>query len=70
MVHIAKQLKAYADKHPFHFDQNDSETVLEQLFWVYQEVHAIDTPEIKAGFRELDQFFPTLPSLTITPASQ
>ena len=54
MDNIAKRLQAYVDKH--HFDPGDSncETVLDQLYQAYAESHESDPPEIRNGFKDLD----------------
>ena len=54
MDNIAKRLKAYADKHPFDSGDSDCETVLDQLYQAYAESHESDPPEIRNGFKELD----------------
>ena len=54
MDNIAKRLKAYVDKHPFDSSDSDCETVLDQLYQAYAESHESDPPEIRDGFKELD----------------
>ena len=54
MDKIAKQLKAYIDAHPFDPGDSDCETVLDQLYQAYAESHESDPPEIRDGFKELD----------------
>jgi len=54
MDNIAQRLKAYIDAHPFGAGDSDCETVLDQLYQVYQESHESDPPDIRDGFRELD----------------
>ena len=54
MDKIAKRLKAYIDTHPFDPGDNDSETVLDQLYQAYAESHENDPPEIRDGFKKLD----------------
>ena len=55
MDNIAKRLAAYMDKHPIDLGDTDCETVLEQLYQAYAESHESDPPEIRDGFKELDE---------------
>ena len=52
MENIAKRLNAYITAHPF--DPGDCETVLDQLYQAYAESHESDPPEIRDGFKKLD----------------
>ena len=61
MDNIAKRLKAYVDKHPFNSGDSDCETVLDQLYQAYAESHESDPPEIRNGFKELDDLLGGLP---------
>ena len=61
MDNIAKRLKAYMDKHPFDAGDSDCETVLDQLYQAYAESHESDPPEIRNGFKELDDLLGSLP---------
>ena len=61
MDNIAKRLQAYVDKHPFDPGDNDCETVLDQLYQAYAESHESDLPEIREGFKELEEFLCALP---------
>lgn len=61
MDNIAKRLKAYMDKHPIDLGDTDCETVLDQLYQAYAESHESDPPEIRDGFKELEEFLCTLP---------
>ena len=54
MDKIAKRLKAYIDTHPFDPGDSDCETVLDQLYQAYAESRESDPPEIRDGFKELD----------------
>lgn len=54
MDNVAQRLKAYIDIHPFDLGDSDCETVLDQLYQAYQESHESDPPDIRDGFRELD----------------
>ena len=61
MDKIAKWMKAYIDTHPFNPGDNDCETVLDQLYQAYAESHESDPPEIRNGFKELDELLGSLP---------
>ena len=61
MDKIAQRLKAYIDTHPFDPGDSDCETVLDQLYQAYQESHESDPPEIREGFKELDELLCALP---------
>ena len=61
MDNIAQRLKAYIEAHPFDPGDSDCETVLDQLYQVYQESHESDPPDIRDGFRELDDLLRHLP---------
>ena len=54
MDNIAKRLASYMDKHPIDLGDTDCETVLDQLYQAYAESHESDPPEIRDGFKELD----------------
>ena len=56
----AKQPQAYVDKHPFNSGDSDCETVLDQLYQAYAESHESDPPEIRDGFKELDDLLDNL----------
>ena len=56
MDNIAKRLKAYMDKHPIDLGDTDCETVLDQLYHAYAESHESDPPEIRDGFKELEEY--------------
>ncbi len=61
MDNIAKRLKVYMDKHPIDLGDTDCETVLDQLYQAYAESHESDPPEIRDGFKELDDLLGSLP---------
>lgn len=61
MDNIAQRLKVYIEAHPFDPSDSNYETVLEQLYQVYQESHKSDPPDIRDGFRELDDLLRHLP---------
>ena len=54
MENIAKRLNAYITAHPFDPGDRDYETVLDQLYQAYAESHESGPPEIRDGFKELD----------------
>ena len=61
MANIAQLLKAYIEAHPFDPGDSDCKTVLDQLYQAYQEAHESDPPEIREGFKELDELLCALP---------
>ena len=61
MENIAKRLNAYIAAHPFGSGDSDCETVLDQLYQAYAESHESDPPEIRDGFKELEEFLCALP---------
>ena len=60
MDNIVTRLKAYMETHPFYPGDSDCETILDQLHQTYAESHESDPPEIRDGFKELDQFLESL----------
>ena len=54
MENIAKRLNAYINAYPFNTGDSNCETVLDQLYQAYAESHESDPPEIRDGFKELD----------------
>ena len=61
MDKIAERLKAYIDTHPLDLGEGDCKTVLDQLYQAYAESHESDPPEIREGFKELDELLGILP---------
>ena len=61
MDNITKWLKTDIDTHHFDPGNSDCETVLDQLYQAYQESHESDPPEIREGFKELDELMCALP---------
>ena len=61
MDNIAKRMVSYMDKHLLDLGDTDYETVLDQLYQAYAESHESDPPEIRDGFKELEEFLCTLP---------
>ena len=60
MENIAKRLNAYITAHPFDPGDSNCETVLDQLYQAYAESHESDPPEIRDGFKELDDLLGSL----------
>ena len=56
-----RQFKEYIQNHPFDPGTSDCETVLDQLYHTYFESHESDPPEIRDGFKELDDLLGSLP---------
>ena len=61
MHNIAKRLTSYMDKHPIDLGDTDCETIPDQLYQAYAESHESDPPEIREGFKELEEFLCALP---------
>ena len=61
MDNIAKRLVSCMDKHPIDLGDSDCGTVLDQLYQAYAESHEFDPPEIRNGFKELDDLLGSLP---------
>ena len=61
MDNISQRLKAYIEAHPFDPGESNYDTVLDQLYQVYQESHENDPPEIRTGFKNLAELLKELP---------
>ena len=61
MEKLLQNLKTYIETHPFDSGCDDCTTVLDQLYQAYQESHESDPPEIREGFKELDELLCALP---------
>ena len=61
MKTILKAMKAYLETHPFDPGDDDCTTVLDQLYLAYANSHESDPPEIREGFKKLEEFLHTLP---------
>ena len=61
MDKLAERLKAYIESHPIDLGDSDCKTVLDQLYQAYAESHESDPPEIREGFKELDELLCALP---------
>ena len=55
------RLTSYIASHPPDLGDCDCETVLDQLYLAYAESHESDPPEIRDGFKELDDLLGSLP---------
>ena len=60
MSTIAERLDAYINTHPFDPGDSECETGLEQLYQAYAESHESNPPEIRDGFKELDDLMGAL----------
>ena len=61
MDNVAQRMKTYIEAHPFDPGDSDCETVLDQLYQVYQESHENDPPEIRDGLNNLAELLKSLP---------
>ena len=61
MNELAQRLKTYIEAHPFDPGDSECETILDQLYQAYAESHESDPPEIRSGFKELDDLLGSLP---------
>ena len=61
MKTIPEEMKDYLEIHPFDPGDDDYATVLDQLYLAYANSHESDPPEIREGFKELEEFLHTLP---------
>ena len=61
MKTIPEAMKAYLETHPFDPGDDDCATVLDQLYLAYANSHESDPPEIREGFKKLEEFLHTLP---------
>ena len=61
MSTITERLNAYITAHPFDPGDSDCETILDQLYQAYAESHESDPPDIRDGFKELEEFLCGLP---------
>ena len=55
MQKILQNLKSYIETHPFDSGSDDCATVLDQLYLAYANSHESDPPEIREGFKELEE---------------
>ena len=61
MDDISKRLGVYIKSRKFDGGSSECETVLDQIYQTYAESHESDPPEIRDGFKELDELLCALP---------
>lgn len=61
MDDISKRLEVYIKSRKFDGGSSECETVLDQIYQTYAESHESDPPEIRDGFKELDELLCALP---------
>ena len=61
MEKISQKLKSYIETHPFDSGSDDCTTVLDQFYLAYANSHESDPPEIREGFKELEEFLHHIP---------
>ena len=61
MDDISKRLEVYIKSHKFDGGTSECEIVLDQIYQAYAESHESDPPEIRDGFKELDELLCALP---------
>lgn len=61
MQPLLELLKRCAEGHSFDSGDPDCKTVLDQLYRAYAESHENDPPDIRDGFKELENFLEVLP---------
>ena len=54
MEQFLQRFRSYIETHPLDTGDEDYPTVLDQLYQAYAESHESDPPEIRNGFKELD----------------
>ena len=61
MQTLLELLERCAEANTFDTGDPENKTVLDQLFCAYQDSHETDPPEIKDGFKELENYLEVLP---------
>ncbi len=61
MDDISKRLEVYIKSRKFDGGSSECEIVLDQIYQAYAESHESDPPEIRDGFKELDELLCALP---------
>ena len=56
-----QHFRSYIDTHPLDTGDKEHPTVLDQLYQAYAESHESDPPQIRDGFKELEEFLCSLP---------
>ena len=69
MEKILQSLKSYIETNPFDSGSDDCATVLDQLSLAYANSHESDPPEIRGGFKELEEFLHTYRCAITTPSA-
>ena len=61
MERFLQRFQSYIETHPLDTGDEEHPTVLDQLYQAYAESHESDPPEIRDGFKELEEFLCSLP---------
>ena len=61
MEQFLQRLRSYIETHSLDTGDEEHPTVLDQLYQAYAESHESDPPEIRDGFKELEEFLCSLP---------
>ena len=61
MEQFLQRFRSYIETHPLDTGDPEYPTVLDQLYQAYAESHESDPPEIRDGFKELEEFLCSLP---------
>ena len=61
MEQFLQRFRSYIETHPLDTGDEEHPTVLDQLYQAYAESHESDPPEIRDGFKELEEFLYSLP---------
>ena len=56
-----QRFRSYIETHPLDTGDEEHPTVLDQLYQAYAESHESDPPQIRDGFKELEEFLCSLP---------
>ena len=61
MEQFLQRFRSYIETHPLDTGDKEHPTVLDQLYQAYAESHESDPPQIRDGFKELEEFLCSLP---------
>ena len=61
MEQFLQRFRSYIETHPLDTGDEEHPTVLDQLYLAYAESHECDPPQIRDGFKELEEFLCSLP---------
>ena len=61
MEQFLQRFRSYIETHPLDTGDEEHSTVLDQLYQAYAESHESDPPQIRDGFKELEEFLCSLP---------